>query len=187
MKKTLSVLIVGMMLLSVASCKKKEEQPQAPQQGAVPQGPLVESPMTQPSAPGHGMPGQKPGQKIEFKVVVPKEVENHWSAVKFIIEDKTQNKKQEISAPIGGELKIPDSNLTVKVGPFLPDFKMTGDMITSATNDMVNPAVGVIIYENGAQIFPASGQWGWLYMKFPTIHPFQHQRFTLALKEGIKK
>jgi len=184
MKKIFSVLIAGMMLLSVASCKKKEEQPQqAPQQGAVPHGPLVESQMPQSPTPGHGMPGQK----VEFKVVVPKEVEGHWSAVKFIIEDKTQNKKQELSAPIGGELKIPDSNLTVKVGPFLPDFKMTGDMITSATNDLINPAVGVKIYENGAQIFPASGQWGWLYMKFPSIHPFQHQRFALALKEGIKK
>jgi hypothetical protein len=183
MKKMIVVLVAGMMLLSVGSCKKKEEQPQAPEQGAVPHGPLVDSQMPQSPAPGHGMPGQK----IEFKVVVPKEVEGSWSAVKFIVEDRTQNKKQEFSAPIGGELKIPDSNLTVKVGPFLPDFKMTGDMITSASNDLVNPAVGVIIYENGTQIFPASGKWGWLYMKFPSIHPFQHQRFTLALKEGIKK
>ncbi len=183
MKKIFSVLAAVIILLSAVSCKKKEEQPQAPPQSALPQGPLVDSQAQQPPSPGHGMPGQK----IEFKVVVPQEVESRWSAVKFVVEDKTKKKQQELSAPIGGELKIPDSNLTVKVGPFLPDFKMTGDMITSASNDLINPAVGVIVYENGAQIFPTSGQWGWLYLKFPSIHPFQHERFALALKEGIKK
>jgi len=140
--------------------------------------------MPQSPAPGHGMPAQK----VDFKIVVPREVEGRWSAVKFIVEDKVKNSKQELSAPVGGELKIPDSNLVVKVGPFMPDFKMNGDTITSGSNDLNNPAVGVVVYENGKQIFPAEDKKvGWLYVKFPAVHPFQHERFALALKEGVRK
>ncbi|MBI5409149.1 MAG: DUF2155 domain-containing protein, partial [Nitrospirae bacterium] len=101
--------------------------------------------------------------------------------------DRKQNKQQELTANIGGEVKIPDSNLIVKVGPFLPDFKMNGAVITSASNDLNNPSVGVAIFENSAQVFPSSGKWGWLYARYPEIHPFQHDRFGLKLKEGIKK
>ncbi|MBI5098302.1 MAG: hypothetical protein HZB30_03565 [Nitrospirae bacterium] len=198
MKKLFSVLIVvAVMSLLIAGCKKKEEQPQpAPQQkGAIPQGPVVETPMSQPSAPpgqmppGHGMPGAAV-PKVEFQVVVPQEVKDHWSAVKFIIEDKIQKKQQEISAPIGGEMKIPDSNIIVKVGPFLPDFKMDSNIITSSTNEPKNPAVGVIIYENGKQIFPEPGKklgWFWARKELQMMHLFQHQRFAVALKEGVKK
>ncbi|RJQ56370.1 MAG: hypothetical protein C4526_01985 [Nitrospiraceae bacterium] len=193
MKKVLSVLVAGMMMLTAASCKKKEEQPkpeavpqQTMQHSAVPEGPIIDSPMPQPPAPGHGASGPK----VEFQVVVSQEVKERWSAVRFIIEDKAKNSKQELSAPINGEVKIPDSNLTVKVGPFLPDFKMAGDTITSASGDLNNPAVGVVIYENGKQIFPEPGKkWGWLWSRkeLQMMHPFQHERFTLALKEGINK
>ena len=186
-KSILSLLIIsGMMLMAVTACKKKEEQPQpAQQQGTMPQGPVVESPVPQ----GQGMPeghGTAPVQKVELRVDVPNEVKDYWASVKFILEDKKLNKKQEVSAPIGAEFQIPDSNLVVKVGPFLPDFKM-GDTITSPTNNLTNPAVGIVITENGAQVFPPSGQWGWLYQRFPAIHSFQHERFALALKEGVKK
>lgn len=198
MRKYLSVMMVVVMILfSIAGCKKKEEQqqPATQKQGGIPQGPIVEAPMTNPSAPqgqmppGHGMPdGAVP--KVEFQIVIPQNVKAQWSAVKFIVADKVQNKQLEISAPIDGETKIPDSDLVVKVGPFLPDFRMDANTITSSTNEPNNPAVGVIVYENGKQIFPESGKkWGWLWARkeLQTMHLFQHQRFTLNLKEGVRK
>ncbi|MBI4848166.1 MAG: hypothetical protein HY808_06250 [Nitrospirae bacterium] len=187
MKKTFLIILAAVVLFSFLSCKRKEEQKPVPQQStSAPRGPIVDSPLTPP--PGHGTPGQ--GQKVEFQVVVPPEVSAKWSGVKFIVEDRKENKKLELTAPVGSELKIPDSNLVVKVGPFLPDFKMNGPVITSASNEMTNPAVGVTVLENGSQIFPAPGgtaKWGWLYQKFPAVHAFQHERFALALKEGIQK
>jgi hypothetical protein len=166
-------------LFSFSGCKKGEEQ----QRSRVPlrQGPIIE-PSTQVS------PHESTRQKVKFEVVVPPEVKEQWSSVKLMVEDKKLNKKQEFIVKIGDMLKIPDSRLTVKIGPFLPDFKIspTG-IITSVSNDPNNPSVGVIVYENGTQIFPRSGKWGWLYAKFPTIHSFQHERFGLILKEGIKK
>jgi hypothetical protein len=198
MRKSLSVMMVVVMILfSVAGCKKKEEpqQPATQQQGGIPQGPVVETPMTQPSAPqgqmppGHGMPGVAI-PKVEFQVIVPQEVKDRWSTVKFIVADKVQNKQQEISAPIGGEVKIPDSNIVVKVGPFLPDFRMDANTITSSSNEPNNPAVGVVVYEDGKQIFPEPGKklgWFWARKELQMMHLFQHQRFALTLKEGVRK
>jgi predicted small lipoprotein YifL len=198
MKKSLSaLLIVAMILLSIAGCKKKEEQPQPAkeQQGGIPQGPIVETPMSQPSVPpgqmppGHGAPGAAI-QKVEFQVVVPQEVKNSWAAVKFIVLDKVKNKQLELTVPIGGEMKIPDSNLSIKVGPFLPDFKMDANTITSSSNEPNNAAVGIIIYEDGKQIYPEPGKkWGWFWARkeLQTMHIFQHQRYAITLKEGIRK
>ena len=98
-----------------------------------------------------------------------------------------KTKQTEITVKVGEEFKITDSNLVVKTGPFLPNFKMSADTITSTSNDPGNPAIGVEIYENDAKVFPTTGKWGWLYANFPTIHSFEHSRYGLALKEGIKK
>ena len=120
-------------------------------------------------------------------MVVPPEVQTGWSAVKLLVEDRELKKTHEVTIRIGDESKIPGSNLTIKAVYFLPDFKMSGPVITSASNALNNPAAGLIVSENGAQIFPEMGKIGWLYEKFPAIHPFQHKRFGLALKEGVKK
>jgi len=190
MKKFLSVAMIAVLLL-FGACSKKEEQPQpTPQAPMMKQGPIMETP-SQALPPGHeatGQPGHEAaGQKVEYNVVVPPEVKGKWSAVKLIIEDKKTNKIQEYTVKLDSEFKIPDSKLTIKVGDFLPDFKLGAQVITSASNNLVNPAAGVVIYEDGSQIFPESGKWGWFYAKHPTIHPFQHSRFSVLLKEGIAK
>jgi hypothetical protein len=82
---------------------------------------------------------------------------------------------------IGSEFKVPNTNLRIVVGEFLPDFRMDDATITSASDMPNNPAVRVEVFENGKSIFK-----GWLYSKFPTIHPFEHEKYGLTLKEGIK-
>ncbi len=177
MKEVFSVIAIAAIIFTFGACKKKEEQP-TPK--VTMKGPIIESPSV---IPGH----ESAGQKIEFQVIVPPEVKEEWSGVKLIVEDKKLENKKEIIVKIGEDFKIPGSNLTLKVGHFLPDFKMSGQFITSTSNNPNNPSVGIAVYEDGEQIFPKSGEWGWLYAKFPTIHPFQHERYGLLLKEGIKK
>jgi hypothetical protein len=161
LKKTFIVML-SILLLSLGSCKKKEEKP-------VPQAPM---------GPGTGVM-MPPG---ETKVVVPEAVKGKWDAVKLVIEDKTAKKTSEVIVKLDSEYTIPNSNLKVKVGEFLPDFKMDGLTITSSSNEPNNPAVRVVVYEGGKEIFK-----GWLYSKFPTIHPFQHDKYGITLKEGIRK
>jgi len=81
---------------------------------------------------------------------------------------------------LGKTLQIPNSKLTVEVMEFLPDMKIENSTFTSATNEPNNPAVHVIVKEEGKEIFK-----GWLFSLFPTIHPFKHDQIGMTLKEGV--
>jgi hypothetical protein len=174
MIKTIKVIAVGLVLsVIVVGCKKKEEQP-------VPKTPMQQAPMSTPmqtSMSPHGTAGPK----VEKKILVPDSVKAKWNKVKFIIEDKASKKSSEYTVNIGSEFKVPNTNLKIVVGEFLPDFRMDEATITSASDLPNNPAVRVEVFENGKTIFK-----GWLYSKFPTIHPFEHEKYGLTLKEGIK-
>jgi hypothetical protein len=175
MKKGISVAAVAtMILLLVVSCKKKEVQ-KVPQ--ALKQGPIMDS------QSGHrgGI-----GQDIDFNIVIPPEVQETWSSVTILVSDKTSNEQKEFNVAIGDEFTVPDSNLTVKVGHFLPHFTMSGQIITSASNEPNNPSASIMVRDGDNQIFPESGEWGWLYTNFPTVHPFEHERFELTLKGGVR-
>jgi hypothetical protein len=176
MKKVLLIVIAIMLLFSFWACQKQEDQ--AVSEKTTSKGPIIDTPAGE---IGHG--GE--GPKTVFQVVVPPEVADKWTAVVIVVDDKQANTQEEFTVNIGDDLIIPDSDLTVKIGAFLPDFKMNADTITSTTADPNNPAVGIAIMQNGNKIFPPSGEWGWLYAKFPTIHSFQHDRFSLSLKAGL--
>lgn len=172
--KKLSIIVVAVVSLAMFGfgCKKKEQQP-------VPQ------------APGQmqGMPGQMPGQpphgnmgpKTEKAIVIPDDVKGKWKKVVLIFEDKTTKKTSELTVKVGSEAEISGTGLKVAVGDFLPEFIMSESKITSASNEPKNPAVRVEVFENQKSIFK-----GWLYSKYPTVHPFEHGRYNIILKEGLK-
>ncbi len=138
------------------------------------------------------MPGQ-PGQNIvmpkgETKIVMPDAVKGQWKAVVLQVESKATKKTAEYTVNLNSDFKVPNSNLKITVGEFLPDFRMNGLEMTSTTNEPNNPAVGVKIFDGSKQVFPApEKKWGWLYAKFPTMHPFEHPDFSILLKGGVKK
>ena len=177
MKKAILAVVCGLSLLVVAEgCKKKENQP-APK-------PAVES--NQQLPPGHSpAPGTKEGMTMprgEITVNLPDFLKGKWKAVVLIVEERDTKKKSELTVSLRSDIKIPNSNLKVSVGEFIPDFKIDGLTITSMSNDLNNPAVGVKVFENDKEIFK-----GWLYSKFPNIHPFNHPKYSITLKEGLKK
>ena len=152
MKKFLAIGM-GVFLtfsLGIGGCKKKEQQPvpQAPQMMPGGQMPPGAMPPGAPMPPGGQMPpGQGgPGMNVpkgELSIAVPDSVKGKWSAVKLVVEDKAAKKKQEYTVNLNSELKIPNSNLKVAVGDFLPEFRMDAQTITSASNEPNNPAVRV--------------------------------------------
>lgn len=183
MMKNLSIIFAaGMLLFAITACDKKEAK--TAETGTIAKGPIIDD--QTPTDLTHGASGSSV-KKTNFQIVVPPEVTKEWKAVTFTVDDRKEKTKKDITVTIGDETMIPGSSLTVKTGPFLPDFKMSGEIITSLSSKPDNPAVGVAVFEDGKQIFPASGQWGWIYKNFPTIHPFEHERYGLALKEGVKK
>jgi hypothetical protein len=202
MKKVFILTACLVLIFSLASCKKKEEQPLPKTQAPVATGPVMPPgqmpPAQMPSGqmppsqmPPMGQQFAKPGmtmQKGPTKIVVPESVKGQWTNAKLIVEDKGTKAKQEYTVKLNSDFKVPNSNLKIHVGEFLPDFKMDGLNLTSGSNDPRNPALGIRVFENNKQIFPAPGkQWGWLFAKVPTIHPFEHPKYSIILKEGVKK
>jgi hypothetical protein len=192
-KKLLTILVLLLIATSVQSCKKKEP-PQTPepgvsgpmQPGQMPPGPVMQGPISPEGqqAPGHGM--MTPGGKAQ--VNVPDFVKGKWDAAKIIIEDKATKKRHEYTVKLNSDFPVPNSKLKLSIGEYLPDFKMEGFSLTSVSNNPNNPALAVKIFENDKKIFPAPGkEWGWLFEKVPTIHPFEHEKYGVILKEGIKK
>jgi hypothetical protein len=169
--------ILVLVAMSV-SCKKSE--------------PSYGPPATPPPFQSGGMPGAPPGNamttapadipKIEGGgvTVIPDAVKGKWKAVVLVVEDKGQKQNKEYTVQIGKSLEIPNSKLTVDVVDFLPDLKIENSTFTSTTNEPNNPAVHVIVKEEGKEVFK-----GWLFSLFPTIHPFQHVQFSVTLKEGV--
>jgi len=176
MKKfTLLVAVLMMVAFAGTGCKKKEPPPPPmPPQGA-------------PGQPGMpGMPGAPHGEAgappVEKKIVVPDVVKGAWKAVKVEVEFKEKKSKKAFTIPLNSEFKVPDSDLTLKVGSFLPHFTMAADQITSGSNNLENPAAQIEVFQSGKETFH-----GWLFSKYPAVHPFQNDKFGLVLLEGIKK
>jgi hypothetical protein len=202
-RQILSVVLSLLCIFVIGACKKKEPEPPTPQTsapmmptGPVPQGQMPSTgqmptgPVPQGQMPPAGQQSAHPGMQMMGKtqVVVPESVKGKWSAARIILEDKAAKTKKEYEIKLNSDFSIPNSSLKIHVGEFLPDFKMDGLNLTSGSNEPKNPALSIRVFENNKQIFPAPGrQWGWLFSKVPSIHPFEHSKYGITLKEGVKK
>ncbi len=177
MRRVVKVVFISLMITGmIAGCKKGEEHPgtnMPPQMPAAPMGQMPAAPMGQ--MPPNGAP------KVAKTIVVPEAVKGKWSKVVLDVVDKGSNKSGEYTVKLKSEFKVPGTDLKIKVGDFLPDFRMSGNTLTSASDQPNNPAVKVEVFEGGKSIFN-----GWLYAKFPTAHPFEHPKYAITLKQGLK-
>lgn len=171
--KKWSLLVAALLMVTLAGdgCKKKQPPPAMPPQGAPGQPGMTGGP--------HGEGGVPAAPK---KVVVPEAVEKAWKAVKIQVEYKETKTQKDFVVPLNSEFKVPDSDLTLKVGAFLPHFSMAADQISSASNNLENPAVQMEVMQGGQEIFH-----GWLFSKYPAVHPFAHDKYGVSLLEGVKK
>lgn len=173
MKKRFFIFIAVIALFAAGACSRKDDAPAS--KGRMSQGPLIEAP-----ASTGGL--TEVDQETGVTVVVPDEVKSKWVYVVIEVNDKQEDKQEEFTVVIGDKFAIPNSGLTVNIGPFLPDFQMDGKTITSRSADPNNPSVGISVEQDGKQIFPVTGKWGWLHGNFPQVHSFQHERYALTLK-----
>jgi hypothetical protein len=168
MKKSLPMAlslaaILAAALLAAPGCKKKQPPPSAQ------------------DIPAHSdvFQGKAASEK---KVVLPDEVRNAWKAVRIEVLYKERKEKRRFDVPLNAGFEVPGTGLTLKTGAFLPHFSMAPDRITSESNRPENPAVQLSISEDDREIFD-----GWLFAKYPDVHPFAHDRYAVALVEGIGK
>ena len=184
------VIFMAVVLLTTPAlfaCGKKEEaKPQAGAEGPGAMmpgqtgGPMMAQGQKAGESPhGMGMPG---GAKAERKVVVPQEVANKWKGVKItVIDKKTGGKGTTYTLNLNENFTVPGSKLVLKVDAFLPNFTMSGDSITSTSNEPKNPACHMIIQEGGKE------SKNWLFANFPEMHPVDHPQFKILLAAGVPK
>ncbi len=131
--------------------------------------------------PDEGHPGVKEGVKIDRGIVVPQEVEGQWKAVKIMIRNKIDESRSSMkTASLGSSFNLDGSAIKVTVGPFMPNFVMTQTSYSSKGNDLTNPAVRLVVEENGKTLYK-----GWAFAKYPTMYAFEHDEFAFQLMDYI--
>lgn len=116
------------------------------------------------------------------RLEVPPEVEKAWSGIRLLWKDSTDGREGSLDVPLAGEATLPGSGLVVRADVFLPSFTMSSDVITSSGTEPENPAARITVSENGNPLFG-----GWVFTRFPDVHPFSHPRFSLRLEGGIPR
>ena len=119
--------------------------------------------------------------KIERGIIVPKEVEGKWKAVKIMVRNKIDESRSTMkTTALGSSFELEGSAIKVTVGPFMPNFVMTQTNYTSKGNELTNPAVQLVIEENGKILYE-----GWAFAKYPTMYAFEHEEFAFQLMDYI--
>jgi hypothetical protein len=126
--------------------------------------------------------GKELGETVPTKLVVPPEVTAAYSAIKLGWKDSETGKGGTVEVPIGGSAPLPGSDLEIRADVFLPSFSMTAEAITSTGTGQENPAARIAVLEKGKDLFA-----GWIFTRFPEVHPFQHPRFSLKLEGGVPR
>ena len=128
-----------------------------------------------------GQQGQG-GQQTPNRVDIPPEVQEAYSGIRVHWKDSQSGKEGELDVPLGGSATIPGSTLEVQGEIYLPAFAMSATSITSSGIEEQNPAARIGVAEDGKEIFG-----GWIFTRFPDVHPFEHPRYSLRLVGGIPK
>ena len=125
--------------------------------------------------------GVKERVKIDRGIIVPKEVEGKWKAVKIMVRNKIDESRSSMkTTALGSSFELEGSAIKVTVGPFMPNFVMTQTNYTSNGNELKNPAVQLVVEEKGKTLYE-----GWAFSKYPTMYAFEHEKFAFQLMDYI--
>jgi Uncharacterized protein conserved in bacteria (DUF2155) len=120
-------------------------------------------------------------KNLNREIIVPKRVEGKWKAVKILVRDKSDEERNVMqTVELGSTFKLGDSGITVSAGEFFPNFILDQSRYTSIDNTLGNPAIHLVITENGKEIYN-----GWTFAKYPGLYAFEHPRYGLQLMDFI--
>jgi len=124
---------------------------------------------------------EMPMPTVPSTIMIPEEIAGKWKAVVPEVTDKDTNEQSDVTVTIGETVPLTDSGLTVFVEAFLPSFTMAGDVFTSSSADLNNPAARIkIADEQGSQLF-----YSWVFALYPATHPFDHPKYAVILKDYV--
>lgn len=168
---TARLLLVAAALLSLAACRERG-RPDPDVRMAV-------SHERDETAAGMGSEAA-PGAPTEL--VVPPEATAAFSGVRLTWKDAQTSKEGILEVPLGTAAALPDSDLQVRADVYLPAFTMSAQTITSTGTAEENPAARITVLQGAKEVFT-----GWIFKRFPDVHPFQHPRFSIRLEGGVPR
>jgi hypothetical protein len=143
--------------------------------------PEVEAELDIQAVDNENHPSVQGAVKVERAIVLPKETDGKWKAVKLLIKNKKNEALNQMKTiTLGSSFTLEDSGIKVTVGPFLPNFVMSKKAYTSSGNELTNPAVQLLVEQNGKTLYT-----GWAFAKYPTMYAFEHEDFALQLMDYI--
>lgn len=120
-------------------------------------------------------------KNVNRKIIVPKSVEGKWKAVKILVRDKTDEERNTMkTVELGSTFQLGDSGITVHAAEFFPNFVLDQSSYTSMDNSLGNPAIHLVITENGKELYNS-----WTFAKYPGLYAFEHERYGLQLMDFI--
>jgi len=179
-------LFLILLWVSVSGCSQTSDKEQTEPIDQSPAINLAEGSGSQAEAPKKAVqvgthPNVQQAEKLLREVRIPDSVKGKWKAVKILVRNKTDEGKNEIKTVIiGSSFHIGDTGIKVTAGPFLPNFVMDQGTYTSMNNQANNPAVQLVVEENGKVLYK-----GWTFAKYPEMYAFEHDVFALELKDYI--
>lgn len=122
------------------------------------------------------------GETAPTRLEVPPEVAQAYTGIRLRWTDSQGGKDGVVEVPLGGSTPLPDPAIVVRADVFLPAFSMAGGVVTSQGVEAQNPAARITVFDKGQEIFG-----GWIFTRFPDVHPFTHPRFKLLLEGGVPR
>ncbi len=129
-----------------------------------------------------GHPAITEDQKsVHREIIVPKSVAGKWKAVKILVRDKLDEERNHMqTVDLGATFQLGNSGITVSAGEFFPNFVLGQAHYTSMDNELGNPAIHLVITDNGKEIYN-----GWTFAKYPGLYAFEHERYSLQLMDFV--
>lgn len=141
--------------------------------------PSIKSPSSK-SMPGNNKQEVAKQEPVQRKIVEPDFLKDKWVGVNLKITNKKTGDSFIELVPLKKEHHLKQTGLTVKVLHFFPSFLMTGEQITSVSNETKNPAAKVVILEFQNELMNH-----WMFSRMPQVHGFSHDFWQIELTAGV--
>ena len=189
--KPLLLLPLLMIALTLLACSGGEpesakqagkgyEEESAKQGGGSGQAAVPEGHPTMYDTPSYAKlsPEKHANVKSTRKVEVSDEIKAKWKSVELEVSDNSTGVKETMKVDIGSSVKLGESGFSLKAEVFLPHYTVFDDenYIGSRSNDPVNPALQVALYEGDKLVSD-----GWVFEEMTQYNSFSNLRFSVVL------
>ena len=179
MKPSRLAILVLVPLAALSACREKG-RPDPNVRMAISHD-RIENTANGPAAAGQpGNAGAAP--EVPNRLEVPPEVQKAYSGIRLAWKDKSNGQTGVVEVPLNGGTPLADPTYVVRADVYLPSFTMGGGAITSQGIEEQNPAARITVFQNGKEIFA-----GWIFNRFPDVHPFENPKYQLHLEGGIAR